>query len=37
MDFDTHLDNVVSRRAHSRLGYAEMELLVHFRKSLDGE
>jgi aminoglycoside 6'-N-acetyltransferase I len=37
MASDTHLDNTVSRHAHARLGYAEAEHLVHFRKSLDGE
>jgi aminoglycoside 6'-N-acetyltransferase I len=37
MASDTHLDNAVSRHAHARLGYAEMEHLVHFRKPLDTE
>jgi aminoglycoside 6'-N-acetyltransferase I len=37
MASDTHLDNMVSRHAHARLGYAEIEHLVHFRKSLNSE
>jgi aminoglycoside 6'-N-acetyltransferase I len=37
MASDTDLENTVSRRAHARLGYAEMEYLVHFRKSLERE
>jgi aminoglycoside 6'-N-acetyltransferase I len=37
MASDTDLDNALSRHAHARMGYAEMEYLVHFRKSLEGE
>lgn len=31
---DTQLDNLVSQRAHGRLGFAETERLVLFRKAL---
>jgi aminoglycoside 6'-N-acetyltransferase I len=37
MASDTELDNTVSQLAHGRLGYAEVERLVHFRKSLTSE
>ena len=37
MASDTELDNTISRRAHGRLGYAEVERLIHFRKSLASE
>jgi aminoglycoside 6'-N-acetyltransferase I len=35
MASDTWLDNTLSQQAHARLGYQEVERLVHFRKSLD--
>ena len=31
---DCHLENHVSFKAHTALGYEEMERLIHFRKSL---
>jgi aminoglycoside 6'-N-acetyltransferase I len=31
---DTHLDNEVSRRAHLRSGYAEVDRIIQFRKAL---
>jgi len=34
MASDTWLDNTLSQQAHARLGYAEVERLVHFRKTL---
>lgn len=34
MGSDALLDNLVSHRAHERLGYTEVERLVAFRKSL---
>ena len=35
---DCHLENEVSLKAHTALGYAAVERLIHFRKSLaDGE
>jgi aminoglycoside 6'-N-acetyltransferase I len=33
---DCLLDNDISLRAHTALGYAEVERLIHFRKSLTG-
>ena len=36
MASDALLDNVGSQRAHERLGYAEVERAVHYRKALDG-
>ncbi len=35
MASDALLDNVGSQRAHERLGYAEVERAVHYRKALD--
>jgi aminoglycoside 6'-N-acetyltransferase I len=35
MGSDTWLDNETSIAAHTRLGYIEMERLVHFAKKLD--
>jgi len=34
MASDTQVENEGSQRAHARLGYAEVERLVHFRKDL---
>jgi aminoglycoside 6'-N-acetyltransferase I len=34
MASDTQVENEGSQRAHTRLGYAEVERLVHFRKDL---
>ncbi|MBK8914073.1 MAG: GNAT family N-acetyltransferase [Phycisphaerales bacterium] len=34
MASDTQLDNGISRAAHARLGYEEVQALVHFRKRL---
>jgi aminoglycoside 6'-N-acetyltransferase I len=34
MASDTEIDNQVSHTAHGRLGYEEVERLIHFRKPL---
>lgn len=37
MASDAELDNLASQAAHARLGYAEVERSVHFRKALAAE
>ena len=34
---DTWLDNSASQRAHERLGFTEVDRVVHYRKALDPE
>lgn len=35
MASDAHIENIISVQSHARLGYREVERLVHLAKDLD--